>query len=356
MAVVNPAMISPVIYPAPAANVKDSRWLTLDVCREFTRNKCSRSDDECRFAHPPPNVEVQNGRVMCCFDSIKGKCQRRDPPCKYLHPPQHLKEQLLQNGRNNLILKHLQMQMIAQSIPGCYPVMYDVNTGKSFSAGYIPLQTQDPYLAAAPRYILPNTNGYASTYYAAAGPYTTAAPPAAPAVTSAGVYPASTGSGGPTCNGSATGIPYSLATTVDNGCGQQLVLVSSPASNGHQNGLQLDRPLENGSCHNGSQQPQPGSPVWSCGNGAPPSPALLPVDTTGPGATYTTPIYFQTTNGMSGMMPMMKQNSAASETKCGMPFYQPFAYQQMALAAMQLQQPTYVPITIAGHPPLEPRY
>jgi len=53
------------------AGVKDSRWLTLDVCREFTRNKCSRSDDECRFAHPPPNVEVQNGRVMCCFDSIK---------------------------------------------------------------------------------------------------------------------------------------------------------------------------------------------------------------------------------------------------------------------------------------------
>jgi len=56
---------------AAGAGVKDSRWLTLDVCREFTRNKCSRTDDECRFAHPPPNVEVQNGRVMCCFDSIK---------------------------------------------------------------------------------------------------------------------------------------------------------------------------------------------------------------------------------------------------------------------------------------------
>ena len=94
MAVVNP-MLSPaaIVYaPSPAATtaaaaaaavgaggatigggagVKDSRWLTLDVCREFTRNKCARSDDECRFAHPPPNVEVQNGRVMCCFDSIK---------------------------------------------------------------------------------------------------------------------------------------------------------------------------------------------------------------------------------------------------------------------------------------------
>jgi len=92
MAVVNP-MLSPtaIVYTAsPAATTaaaaaaaavgaggagvgggKDSRWLTLDVCREFTRNKCARSDDECRFAHPPPNVEVQNGRVMCCFDSIK---------------------------------------------------------------------------------------------------------------------------------------------------------------------------------------------------------------------------------------------------------------------------------------------
>jgi len=50
---------------------KDSRWLTLEVCREFARSKCSRSDDECKYAHPPPHVDVQNGRVMCCFDSIK---------------------------------------------------------------------------------------------------------------------------------------------------------------------------------------------------------------------------------------------------------------------------------------------
>ena len=39
---------------------------------------------------------------------IQGRCQRMDPPCKYLHPPQHLKEQLLQNGRNNLLLKSYQ--------------------------------------------------------------------------------------------------------------------------------------------------------------------------------------------------------------------------------------------------------
>lgn len=52
-------------------NQKDSRWLQLEVCREFQRNKCSRSDTECKFAHPTSNVEVQNGRVTACYDSIK---------------------------------------------------------------------------------------------------------------------------------------------------------------------------------------------------------------------------------------------------------------------------------------------
>ena len=69
-ATVNPSMLAAqtaVFNP----NVKDSRWLTLEVCREFTRNKCTRPDQECKFAHPPPHVEVQNGRVTCCFDSIK---------------------------------------------------------------------------------------------------------------------------------------------------------------------------------------------------------------------------------------------------------------------------------------------
>ena len=55
---------------------------------------------------------------------LQGKCQRKDPPCKYLHPPQHLKEQLLQNGRNNLILKNLQMQAFAASVPQVMPGVY----------------------------------------------------------------------------------------------------------------------------------------------------------------------------------------------------------------------------------------
>jgi hypothetical protein len=52
-------------------NVKDSRWLQLEVCREFQRGQCSRTEFDCKFAHPPPHVEVQNGKVMSCYDSIK---------------------------------------------------------------------------------------------------------------------------------------------------------------------------------------------------------------------------------------------------------------------------------------------
>lgn len=105
---------------AAAANVKDSRWLQLEVCREYQRNKCSRQDAECKFAHPPANVEVQNGRVIACYDSIKGRCNREKPPCKYFHPPQHLKDQLLINGRNHLALKNalLQQMPLQAMLPG----------------------------------------------------------------------------------------------------------------------------------------------------------------------------------------------------------------------------------------------
>jgi len=106
------------------ANVKDSRWLQLEVCREFQRNKCSRPDTECKFAHPPANVEVQNGRVIACYDSIKGRCNREKPPCKYFHPPQHLKDQLLINGRNHLALKNalLQQMPLQTVLTGQLPV------------------------------------------------------------------------------------------------------------------------------------------------------------------------------------------------------------------------------------------
>uniref|UniRef100_A0A673XKC6 Muscleblind like splicing regulator 1 n=1 Tax=Salmo trutta TaxID=8032 RepID=A0A673XKC6_SALTR len=93
--------------------IRDTKWLTLEVCREFQRGTCSRPDSECKFAHPAKSCQVENGRVIACFDSLKGRCSREN--CKYLHPPGHLKTQLEINGRNNLI-QQKNMAMLAQQM------------------------------------------------------------------------------------------------------------------------------------------------------------------------------------------------------------------------------------------------
>ncbi|XP_028834508.1 muscleblind-like protein 1 isoform X13 [Denticeps clupeoides] len=95
------------------SQIRDTKWLTLEVCREFQRGTCSRSDTECKFAHPAKSCQVENGRVIACFDSLKGRCSREN--CKYLHPPPHLKTQLEINGRNNLI-QQKNMVMLAQQM------------------------------------------------------------------------------------------------------------------------------------------------------------------------------------------------------------------------------------------------
>ncbi|XP_073482147.1 muscleblind-like protein 1 isoform X16 [Lithobates pipiens] len=95
------------------APIRDTKWLTLEVCREFQRGTCSRPDTECKFAHPSKSCQVENGRVIACFDSLKGRCSREN--CKYLHPPSHLKTQLEINGRNNLI-QQKNMAMLAQQM------------------------------------------------------------------------------------------------------------------------------------------------------------------------------------------------------------------------------------------------
>lgn len=51
--------------------IRDTKWLTLEVCREFQRGTCSRPDTECKFAHPSKSCQVENGRVIACFDSLK---------------------------------------------------------------------------------------------------------------------------------------------------------------------------------------------------------------------------------------------------------------------------------------------
>ncbi|XP_041111983.1 muscleblind-like protein 3 isoform X4 [Polyodon spathula] len=98
---------------------RDTKWLTLEVCREFQRGTCSRSDAECKFAHPARSCHVENGRVIACFDSLKGRCTREN--CKYLHPPPHLKTQLEINGRNNLIHQKTAAAMMAQQMQFMMP-------------------------------------------------------------------------------------------------------------------------------------------------------------------------------------------------------------------------------------------
>ncbi|KAJ8030588.1 Muscleblind-like protein 1 [Holothuria leucospilota] len=97
--------------------VRDKEWLTLEACREFQRGTCSRTEQECKYAHPSNSVVVENGRVIACYDSMKGQCTREN--CRYLHPPPHLKTQLEIKGQNNIAARRmlqnqLQSQILAQ--------------------------------------------------------------------------------------------------------------------------------------------------------------------------------------------------------------------------------------------------
>ncbi|XP_043347934.1 muscleblind-like protein 1 isoform X5 [Dermochelys coriacea] len=135
--------------------IRDTKWLTLEVCREFQRGTCSRPDTECKFAHPSKSCQVENGRVIACFDSLKGRCSREN--CKYLHPPPHLKTQLEINGRNNLIQQKnmamlaQQMQLANAMIPGAplQPVNYMPQSfqkrGGEGSPYYIDIDTNYQY-------------------------------------------------------------------------------------------------------------------------------------------------------------------------------------------------------------------
>jgi muscleblind protein len=163
-------------------HMKDSRWLQLEVCREAQRNKCSRSDEECKFAHPPAHVEIQNGRVVACYDSIKGRCNRENPPCKYYHPPQHLKDQLLINGRNHLAMKNILVQQMQMQAVTLQPqlqmqpqlsLMTPYYNPAAFSTGSPYLSTTPTYLTSAPS---PGPSGSGMSNHGDAGTSTSISP------------------------------------------------------------------------------------------------------------------------------------------------------------------------------------
>ncbi|XP_048518503.1 protein muscleblind isoform X5 [Dendroctonus ponderosae] len=314
-------------------NGKDSRWLQLEVCREFQRQKCSRPDTECKFAHPPANVEVQNGRVTACYDSIKGRCNREKPPCKYFHPPQHLKDQLLINGRNHLALKNALMQQMGLS-PGQPLVPGQVQAVVEQPTDSLPL-TFFPYLSMTldEQYALMAANPYltgmpqvGSTYspYFAPGPIM------------------------PTLMQDPTGVGSPLGVVP-----QTVVQQKMPRS---------DR-LEPAAVSPLLAQPSAAAAAAAAaaaleiGKKRPREPCtadtdLLLMDMKSVGSFYYDNFAFP-----AGMVPYKRP----AADKSGVPVYQPNAttYQQL----MQLQQPfvpvscvAELPILITGHPPGVPRF
>lgn len=303
MAMVNPAVLN----LAAATNVKDSRWLTLEVCREFQRNKCTRTDTECKFAHPPPHVEVQNGRVTACFDSIKGKCQRKEPPCKYLHPPQHLREQLLQNGRNNLILKNLQIQAAQQAalnqgmVPGLIPISHSSNIAYSSPMAILPRPRPEDSFGQFYSQLSYKTDSFGQLYsqlgYKTAHPYLGGAAPTPTSV----AFP-------PYMNSMPT---IAVGGAQTNG--------ESPSLVSHQPGV-IPTALQNSTAATKLTRPD------------------------------------RLESQVPGMVGQYKRVAMADAK--GLPMYQPISnigpYQQAI--AMQLQQPQYIPVSFAGHPPSVQRF
>ncbi|XP_053295396.1 muscleblind-like protein 2a isoform X2 [Pleuronectes platessa] len=141
------------------SSVRDTKWLTLEVCRQFQRGNCTRRDDECKFAHPPKSCQVENGRIIACFDSLKGRCSREN--CKYLHPPSHLKTQLEINGRNNLIQQKTAAAVLAQQMqlvmpgPSLQPMGLGTNTGLGYGSYMTPMSHG---MSLIPSDILQNTS------------------------------------------------------------------------------------------------------------------------------------------------------------------------------------------------------
>jgi len=69
------------------------RSYCVQVCREYQRGVCTRTQSECRYAHPPNGMAVDaDNHVTVCMDFIKGRCHRET--CRYFHPPPHLQAQI----------------------------------------------------------------------------------------------------------------------------------------------------------------------------------------------------------------------------------------------------------------------
>ncbi|XP_054168705.1 protein muscleblind-like isoform X3 [Oppia nitens] len=342
------------------ANVKDSRWLQLEVCREYQRNKCSRADSECKFAHPNNNVEVQNGRVIACYDSIKGRCNREKPPCKYFHPPQHLKDQLLINGRNHLALKNalLQQMPLQTVLTGQLPMVGP--TASLLTAYSRPLahqiagQQRAAAAVAATASLLNGAVGHLSnntTNCKGTGAYM-ANMPALASASAYGAYP------------TAAVLPGLMSAadhlTTNYGVVPSPTLIASSHKTTRTDRLEVCREFQRGNCKRSESECRfahppdylqvdandgvvtPSASHVSLAEAAVSSLAALP-----PGKKRTRDPADEFVMTFPGVVPLSKRPALE---KSGLPVYQPTAAYQQALAMHQSFVPFSFYYPVAGHP------
>ncbi|KAJ1271091.1 hypothetical protein BS78_06G102800 [Paspalum vaginatum] len=83
-------------YP-PDGKRRRQNDLSVEVCRDFLRDRCTRSDLECKYAHPQDISSVDgDNKVTACADSLRNNCFR-GRTCRYYHPPPRIHEQLLRS-------------------------------------------------------------------------------------------------------------------------------------------------------------------------------------------------------------------------------------------------------------------
>ncbi|XP_020593848.1 zinc finger CCCH domain-containing protein 28-like [Phalaenopsis equestris] len=85
--------------------------LSVEVCKEFIRRTCRRPEIDCKFAHPPSTVTIEQDRVVVCIDSLRDKCFR-GRTCRYFHPPPQMQASLrkeigMEDTKDPMALRYL---------------------------------------------------------------------------------------------------------------------------------------------------------------------------------------------------------------------------------------------------------
>jgi muscleblind protein len=121
---VHPLMMHAPVHPTMSRRPDKSD--KLEVCREFLRGICNRSEEECKFAHPPGDVllDPMDGMVTVCMDFIKSRCSR--DCCKFFHPPAHLQARVKANQLGSPLSPPYMTSMMFQD-PSHSPVMCEFN-------------------------------------------------------------------------------------------------------------------------------------------------------------------------------------------------------------------------------------